>query len=163
MAEIWDLVDKDGNSIGIQWERGNRANIPEGLYHPCVEVWVRVGDSVILTQRHPDKSEGLRYDSPGGAVLSGEDIIAGALRELFEESGIKAEREELKFLGAVTGKVTYAASFLLTLKKMPTLTLQPTEVVGYKVVSRSELENMSDQLCEGCYRRYLIFKDKIFG
>ena len=162
MTEFWDLVDKDGNPVGVKWERCNRDKIPEGLYHPCVEVWVKVGERVLLTQRHPDKSEGLKYDAPGGAVLSGESIPVGAIRELFEESGIKANVEDLKLLGTVTGKVAYAVSYLLVLDELPMLALQPTEVVGYKLVSKAELEAMAEELCDGCYRRYLIFKDKIF-
>ena len=62
MAEIWDLVDKDGKQVGIQWPRADHDNIPEGLYHPCVEVWVRVGDRLLVAHRHPDKSEGILYN-----------------------------------------------------------------------------------------------------
>ncbi len=162
MTEIWDLVDNNGNRVGTTWPRTDHANIPEGLYHPCVEVWVRVGDRVLLTQRHPDKSEGLKFDAPGGAVVSGESILDGALRELFEESGIRARGEALKRLGAVIGRKAYAVSYLLMLDEMPEICIQPSEVVGYKLVTRSELENMAEELCEGCRKRYFIFNDEIF-
>ena len=162
MTEIWDLVDKDGGAVGIKWQRSDHANIPDGFYHPCVEVWVRAGDRLLVTQRHPDKSEGMKYDAPGGAVVSGERIIDGALRELFEETGIKAKAEELKYLGAVIGKKAYAASYLLVLDDVPEIHVQPSEVVGYKLVTRCELEKMADELCEGCRKRYFIFRDEIF-
>ena len=162
MSEIWDLVDKEGKKTGITWLRTDHANIPEGYFHPCVEVWVKIGDSLLITQRHPDKSEGMKFDSPGGGVLSGEEFIDGALRELCEEVGIKALAEDLKLLGAVTGRRAYAVSYLLTLDAMPEITVQPSEVVGYKLVSEAEIEKMADELCEGCRRRYFMFKNEIF-
>ena len=95
MAEMWDLVDKDGNKVGIQWSREDHGKIPGGLYHPCVEVWVRIKDKLLIAQRHPNKSEGLKYDAPGGAVLSGESLIDAAKRELEEEVGIISDVESL--------------------------------------------------------------------
>lgn len=163
MAEIWDLVDKNGNATGIKWLRDDHNKIPEGLFHPCVEVWVRLGDKLLIARRHPDKSEGLKYDAPGGAVVSGEELTAAAARELFEEVGINADPEELEYLGAVTSRVGYAVSYLLKLESLPDLTLQPTEVVGYKMVSRDELDLMTDQLCANCAKRYLTYRDRLFG
>ena len=162
MAEIWDLVDKDGNATGIKWSRDDHNKIPEGLYHPCVEVWVRVGDKLLIARRHPDKSEGLKYDAPGGAVVSGEEYAEAAARELFEEVGINADLRELEYLGAVISRVGYAVSYLLKLDILPPLTLQPSEVVGYKLVSRNELDLMTDQLCANCAKRYLIYRDRLF-
>ena len=162
MSEIWDLVDKDGKSVNIKWPREKHADIPEGLFHPCVEVWVRVGDKVLIAQRHPDKSEGLKYDAPGGAVVSGESLIDGAIRELFEEVGIRAEAESLKYLSAITGRKGYAVSYLLLLDELPEIRVQPTEVVGYKLVTQEELENMKEELCMECLKRYSVLKDEIF-
>ena len=162
MSEIWDLVDKNGQLLGIKWPRENHANIPEGCYHPCVEVWVRVGDKVLLARRHPNKSDGLKYDAPGGAVVSGEGLLDAAVRELFEEVGILAKVEELTYLGAITGRKGYAVSYLLTLEELPDLQFQPTEVIGYKLVTRSELQEMIDELCMECRKRYFIYADQIF-
>ena len=162
MTEIWDLVDKGGHKVGIKWERANHASIPKGLYHPCVEVWVRVGDRMLIARRHPDKSEGLKYDAPGGAVLSGEDMRDAAVRELYEEVGISAPPESLEYLGAITSKVGYAASYLLRLDSLPKLSLQPGEVVGYRLVGRRELDEMIDELCKNCGKRYLVYRDRLF-
>lgn len=162
MDEIWDLVDKNGDFTGIKWERTNHVNIPEGLYHPCVEVWVRVGDRLLVTLRHPDKSEGLKYDAPGGAVLSGEEITEGALRELYEEVGIAASKDQLVRIGVALGKRSYAVTFLLSLESLPQLILQPSEVVDYKLVTRDELDLMEDMLCQGCRGRYALYKELLF-
>lgn len=162
MAETWDLVDKNGKSVGVKWARCDHDKIPEGLYHPCVEVWVRVGDKLLIAQRHPNKSEGLKYDAPGGAVVSGESVIDAAARELMEEVGIRADVDRLEYLGAVLGGVGYAVSYLLRIDSLPKLSLQPEEVVGYRLVSRDELDQMTDLLCNNCAKRYLIYRDRLF-
>ena len=162
MAEIWDLVDKDGNYLDAKWQRGDPNKIPEGVYHPCVEVWVKINDKILITQRHPQKSEGLKYDIPGGAVVSGESILEGAVRELCEEVGRSVPADKLKLLGTTVNGDVYAASYLLTLDALPELTLQSTEVVGYMLVTQEKLEEMTDQITKGTNRRYLIYKNIIF-
>ena len=162
MTEIWDIVDENGKSLGMTWERSRHREIPEGLYHPCVEVWVRVGDRLLITQRHPDKSEGLKYDIPGGAVVSGEGVLIGAVRELAEEVGIEVLESDLLCLGSMTNGSVLATSYLLKLESLPMLTLQPTEVVGYKFVTRDELFEMTDSITKGTLRRLLMYADRVF-
>lgn len=162
MSEIWDLVDEFGNKTGMTCTRADQSTIPSGLYHPCVEVWVRSEDKLLITRRHPDKSEGLKYDCPGGAVLHGESILDGALRELYEETGIRAERDRLKYLGALTGRTAYAVSYVVHLDYMPEISLQPTEVVGYSFVTREQLEDMAEELTYGTWARYNIYKTILF-
>lgn len=163
MTEIWDIVNENGESLGITWERQNHKNIPEGMYHPCVEVWVRIGDKLLITRRHPEKSEGLKYDVPVGAVVAGENILTGAVRELSEEAGIAVNADDMLEIGRGVNGNVYAASYLVALASVPNITLQPTEVVGYKLVSQCELEEMLDDLTRGTRRRYLAYKDKIFA
>lgn len=162
MTEIWDLLDKDGKKIGVSWPRSEFDKIPDGNYFPCVEVWVKIGDKLLITQRHPHKTEGLKYDCPGGAVLSGESICDGALRELYEEVGVKAGSDSLKLMGTCIRGHAYAFSFLLTLDELPNITLQPAEVVSYKLVDRVEFEAMADDVTDGTKARYLLYKDEIF-
>jgi len=163
MTEIRDLVDENGKEIGVKWARADHDKLPDGVYHPCVEIWVRVGDRLLITQRHPNKSEGLKYDVPGGAVVSGEGLLLGARRELLEEVGIEASDNELIPIGTIASGKVYAASYILTLDTLPVLLLQPSEVVGYKLVTKGELEAMSDELTRGTYRRYLVYQDRIFA
>lgn len=160
--EIWDLVDEKGHPVNKTWERVAHKDIPDGLYHPCVEIWVKVGKRLLVTQRHPDKSEPLKYDLPGGAVLSGERIIDGALRELYEEVGISSSEERLLKLGEMTNGKVFATSYLLCLDELPELILQPTEVVGYMLVDKEEFESMADEITRGALRRYPLYKNQIF-
>lgn len=162
MTEMWDIVNRDGEPLGLTWERENHKNIPDGMYHPCVEVWVRVGDKLLITQRHPDKSDPLCYDVPGGAVLSGESTLLGAVRELSEEAGISASADSLVLLGRLPQGNVYSVSYMLTLESLPKIVLQPSEVVGYKLVTRTELEDMMGELTRGTRRRYEEYREKIF-
>ena len=163
MAEIWDLVDENGIKTGVKWQRSDHDSMPKGVYHPCVEVWVKVGDKLLITRRHPDKSEGLKYDLPGGAVVSGESLRRGAVRELYEEVGIDVCEDSLILLGELAIGKVYAASYLICLAELPTLSLQPSEVVGYRLVSQAEFESMTEELTHGTHRRYLVYKHKIFA
>ena len=160
--EKWDLVDSSGQLLNITWDRSRHSEIPEGVYHPCVEVWVKVGDKLLITKRHPEKSEGLKFDLPGGAVVSGESAIVGALRELYEEVGIIAYAENLIKLGEMVNGNVFATSYMLSLDKLPELTLQPTEVVGYKLVTKEEFEELSPEITRGTNHRYLLYQDQIF-
>ena len=161
--EIWDLVDESGRLIGVRWPRERHDEIPEGCYHMATEVWVRVGERVLLTRRHPNKTDGLKYDCPGGAILSGERPIDGALRELGEEVGIFAAAEDVRYIGAMTKGCCYAMTYLLVLDELPPLSLQESEVVGYLTVTPDELEAMRDELTGGTYRRYLMYREALLG
>ena len=160
--EKWDLVDKNGLLLDITWERSKHDEIPSGLYHPCVEVWVKIGEKLLITQRHPDKSDPLKFDLPGGAVVAGEDVLSGAIRELYEEVGISALPNSLVKLGAIAMGKVYAVSYLLCLDRLPDLRLQETEVVGYKLVSREEFEELSCEITRGTLHRYSLYRNKIF-
>lgn len=163
MAEIWDLVDSSGKPLGMTWERSRHKEIPAGIYHPCVEVWVKVGNELLITRRHPDKSEPLKYDVPGGAVVSGETTLLGALRELSEEAGIHTTADKLIALGTLPQGNVYSVSYMLKLEDYPQITLQESEVVGYKFVTRQQLEAMMDELTRGSRSRYSHYKDIIFA
>lgn len=98
--ELWDLYDRDGRATGETWERtpGSFRRIPEGRYHMVCDILVRhVDGTFLLTKRHPEKDvyPGYWEASAGGSAVTGEDSIMAAKRELFEETGIRAEEFRL--------------------------------------------------------------------
>lgn len=96
--ELWDIYDKDGKKTGRVQMRGSPQN--PGDYHLAVVVAVVNNRGEILcTRRSPEKDlcPGM-WENPGGGVQAGEDSLTGAIRELREETGLRAAPEELKFL-----------------------------------------------------------------
>ena len=88
MKEIWELVDESGERCGALYDREVGGKIPRGQYFKVVEVFVRVGERVLVTRRHRDKWCGLMWEAPGGGVIGKETDRAAASRELLEETGI---------------------------------------------------------------------------
>lgn len=162
MKEFWELVTADGNSSGILYDRNCGEPIPDGMFFKVSEVFVKVGNRLLITQRHPDKWAGLMWEASGGGVLAGETTRQSAARELFEETGISTSPDRLIYLGRTTHKAAMVESFLLVLKEKPTLALQPTEVVDAKFVTRRQLIAMEAELTPDTVKRCKLFSRKIF-
>ena len=62
-------------------------------------VWVYDGEGrLLLTRRAKEKSFPGTWENSGGAVKAGETSRQAIVRELFEETGIRAEEEEFELL-----------------------------------------------------------------
>ena len=93
--EIWDLYDEQGRKTGETWERSRVREIPEGRYHIVCDVLIRHQDGeFLLMQRDPEKDvfPGCLEASAGGSALAGETPEQAARREMFEETGLEAEK-----------------------------------------------------------------------
>ncbi len=89
--EIWDAYFRDGTPANRDLVRGEP--IPDGLYHLVSEILVRHADGdYLLMQRDLNKATYAGYfeATAGGAAIKGEDALACAKRELWEETGITA-------------------------------------------------------------------------
>ena len=163
MKEIWELVDIYKEKIGVIHERGKEASIPEGMYHLVVEVWTKNSkNEILLTQRHPNKKEGLLWECTGGSVVAGEDSRDGAIRELFEETGLSVKKGELIYLGD-TKKSNYIVDTYLYLTKedYPILQLQKEEVVDARWVNLDSMKDNQEQMTAGARERYCQFEEQI--
>ena len=98
--ELWDLYNKDRELIGKTHIRGEA--IPEGCFHLVVHVWIRNSKGeYLISQRSADRPTfPLMWECVGGSVTAGEDSLAGALREVFEEVGVE--------LSADCGRVVFS-------------------------------------------------------
>ena len=161
--EIWELVDGEGKPTGVLYERGSKKEIPEGMFFRVVEVWTMIGNKLLVTQRHPSKWMGLKWEVTGGGVVVGESIREAAVRELFEETGVKAEQNEIVELGVRKFGTAMVSSFILRLSTTPGFNFDADEVVGYKLVSRNEFINMKHDFNPGTLSRYLEYGNEIFN
>lgn len=112
MPEILDLYDKDGNRTGETVVRGT--GIPEGRRVLTVSiVTVNSRGEILLTRRAKEKTFAHCWENTAGCVQSGETAAQGAVRELYEETGIRVTESELECRGSVTWKDCIHAYFLL--------------------------------------------------
>ena len=133
--EIWDLYDHDGNRTGEKFVRGfgNFKNIREGRYHLIVDLLVLHTDGTYLLTKRSDVKDvypGYWEASAGGSALSGEEPLDAATRELYEETGLKADSLEL------TG-ISYSDKSVSGDKDR--IVLQEGETTDYKWVDREGL------------------------
>ena len=141
--ETWDLFDETRQPLGCTQKRGEPT--PPGLYHVAVCVWtVNSHNEILLTLRHPDKDLYPNYwENTGGAVQAGESSKAGAIRELFEETGIRADEAELVYLGSRREETAFFDSYIVR-KDVPLnqLRLQEMETVDAQWVDLDRLDAM---------------------
>lgn len=94
-----DVYDKERNLTGRVHRRGSRWK--PGEYGLVVCVWVYDGNgNLLLTRRAKGKSFAGTWENSGGAAQAGETSRQAIARELFEETGIRAEEGEFEFLGS---------------------------------------------------------------
>ena len=90
--ELWDAYDRHGQKTGWTIKRGEA--IPEGSFHlvSCVVVRPVDGDFLILRRSaQKENYPNILEIGVGGCAMLGEDALACAKRELFEETGISCE------------------------------------------------------------------------
>ncbi len=103
MAELMDILDQNRNKTGRITER----SIPmkKGEYHLAVSVWIKndAGEYLISKRSPMKKISPNMWETTGGVVMSGEDSLSAALREVREELGIELSAEN----GRIVKQYTY--------------------------------------------------------
>lgn len=110
------------------------------------------GDSILMGKRRDNG----RYTKPGGHLNTGEDKYEGAIRELYEEAGIKVNKEDLKFLGSKSvttrsGKKKMIHAFKTQYKGdwISTENDPDNEVIMWKFIDCSE--GIPKEICENSH------------
>jgi len=97
--EFFDVLDENGHKTGKIKERSEIHR--DGDWHKSVDIWIINNKKELLLQRRAHEKESypdLWEVSCSGHVDAEEKSINSALRELKEELGVHAEKEDLKFL-----------------------------------------------------------------
>jgi 8-oxo-dGTP pyrophosphatase MutT (NUDIX family) len=85
------------------------------------------------------------WECTGGAVVAGEDSITGAIRELQEELGIEAEKDELQLINTNRHPEFFVDTYVLRKNiDLEALRFQEDEVTDAKLVTFDELINMQE-------------------
>ena len=159
--ERWDAYDRDFKKVpDVSLIRGEQ--IPEGLFHLVCDIIVRHADgSYLVMQRDKRKHLGGMWEATaGGSALQGEDPVACARRELYEETGITSE--QLAEIGRVLHdghQSIYVEYLYITDTDKDSIVLQEGETSDYKWITADELRRMSgDELAT---RRIFAFIEEL--
>jgi len=141
--ELCDVVDRYGNRTGRIVERGTKLSSEE--FYSVVHVWIRDENNNYLIQqraRHLASGPGV-WCTTVGYIISGEESMDGAIREVNEELGIQILPAHLKRIDrhALDNRVEdiWMAEVPRNLVEAPVL---GDEVDDYKWTSRDELEKL---------------------
>lgn len=137
-TEVLDLYDSTGTYVCGTVERGTAA--PSGTFLMLTAVMTLRSDGrFLMTHRASAKKYAGRWEITGGCVRSGETPLQGAVRELYEETGIRADEQELTLCGTFR-RAGYIHNFYLLKRDVPdhVLRMQPGETDAYRWVTTDE-------------------------
>ena len=117
MEEIFDVYTRDGKYLGTR-EKSFCHNGNPGVYHRPAWMWIINSKNEVLVQKRASckKSCPNLWENCGGHVDAGETMINGAIREVYEELGIKTKEEDYKFLFEYICDITFEIASVYLLK-----------------------------------------------
>lgn len=142
--ELWDLYDQNCKPLGKTHIRGEK--IPAGEYHIVVDiVSVNQKNQLLITKRHPHKKFGNQWETTGGSAVAGEKPAKAAQRELYEETGLKANENELLYCGTLVRYSSRCIHIFYLYKgdfSAEDIVLQEGETIDFKLVNSRQLYQM---------------------
>lgn len=154
--ENFDLYDKQMNKLGKTMHRGGR-NLP-GEYHLVVHIWIRRSDGKYLIQQR-NKQEDLipfQWAITGGAVLTGESSLEGAIRETKEEIGITFQPNQFQLVKRYFiehPKSSYITDLYL-IEEDVLLNDCKLDTVEVKDVAYKSMSEIMEMIAEGTFWNY---------
>ncbi len=140
--EYNDIYDENRQPTGRTHRRGS--SWKPGEYGLVVCVWVYDSKGkLLLTRRAKGKSFAGTWENSGGAAKAGETSLQAIARELFEETGIRAEESEFRLLGqGKDGHAFYDFYALHRDVKLEDIVLLPGETDDVRWASFNEVHAM---------------------
>jgi len=137
-----DIYDKDRNLTGRIHRRGTPWRTGEYGLVVCVWVYNDAG-RLLLTRRAPEKSFSGTWENSGGAAKAGETSIQAIRRELFEETGIRAEESEFRLISTGRDRNTHYDFYCIRKNvSLEALTLLPGETDGARWVTFTQVHEL---------------------
>jgi isopentenyldiphosphate isomerase len=150
--ELIDVLNEKGEKTGEVVPKPEVHRL--GLWHQVTHVWFLSGQGNLILQKrssHKESYPSLFDISVAGHIDSGETSLQASLREIEEESGVKAEASELEFLKQIKNSVTERDGTYLnnefqdmyiykTDVDCNTFTFNPIEVESFRSIHWRELK-----------------------
>ncbi len=108
MDELIDILSPEGKPTGKTALKSEAHK--NGWYHATVHVWLFTKDKKILLQKRAQTKKvfpGLWDISVAGHIGAGEEILASAKREVFEEIGLELEEKDFIKIGTRIHQVSH--------------------------------------------------------
>ncbi len=152
-----DIYDRSRQLTGRLHRRGTKWG--KGEYGLVVCVWVYDGQGkVLMTKRAPGKSFAGTWENSGGAAQAGETSLQAIRRELFEETGIRAEEAEFELLESTRDDIAFYDHYCIH-RRIPLeqIVLQPGETADAKWVTLEEVYQMVErkEICQVISQQFL--------
>ena len=155
--EFNDIYDENRNLTGRTHRRGSAWK--PGEYGLVVCVWIYDGKgNLLLTRRAKGKSFAGTWENSGGAAKAGESSRQAIARELYEETGIRAEQEEFELLGSDRdAHMHYDFYCLHRTTPLNEIVLLPGETDGVQWASFQDIHEMirTRQICRIIAHQFL--------
>ena len=161
--EYNDIYDENRCLTGRLHRRGTRWKA--GEYGLVVCVWVHDGQGkLLLTRRAPEKSFAGTWENSGGAAKAGESSLRAIVRELEEETGIRAAAEEFEWLATVRDKNAFYDHYCLK-RAVPLerIVLQPGETDGVQWATFERVHGLirEKQICDIIAQQFLQLEPEL--
>lgn len=155
--EFNDIYDKDRRLTGRLHRRGDRWH--KGEYGLVVCVWVYDGrGNLLLTRRAPQKTYAGTWENSGGGAQAGETSLQAIVRELFEETGIRARESEFELLESGRDNIAFYDYYCLHRDiSLSDIVLQPGETDDVQWATFQQIHAMIDrkEICAVIARQFL--------
>ena len=155
--EYNDIYDGSRRLTGRVHRRGTPWK--DGEYGLVVCVWVYDGEGkLLLTRRAKGKSFAGTWENSGGAAQAGETSLQAIRRELFEETGIRAEESEFELLETGRDEIAFYDYYCLHRQTpIEQVVLLPGETVDAKWVTLDEVYKMVErkEICHVISQQFL--------
>ena len=154
--EYIDLYDENNNPLKKSKEKTQAHE--EGDFHRTAHIWIINDNKELLLQKRSanKKSHPNCWDISGaGHIRTGEDVLDGAIRELKEELGVIAKKNDLHFIAIIKStknpknKEFQYVYLLKSNNKIEDYVFEDNEVSEVKYVFYEKLEEMVEKRTEG--------------
>lgn len=155
--ELVDIYNNRYEKLGYE---KSRKDLIDGEYRLSCFVWVINDNEEILLQQRTNNTKKMpnMWGTTAGGVKCGETSLDGAIRELNEELGISASKDELEFIGSYKRINDFVEVWLCKKNVLENdFVLNPDEVQDVKWFTIDEFEEMINNGV-GINSGYDIFK-----
>lgn len=142
--EVVDIYDENKNKTGKTKIR-HKDTLEPGEYIIGIQaIIINSNKQILISQRSESKEKApLKWECNGGALLSGENVIDGLVREIYEELGISLQKDKAIFLKTAKDNHRFKEIYLFEIDiKIDELKFADGEVIAAKWVNIDEFINM---------------------